>query len=226
MRLLILILFFPVLLWGQGGTTQIPYAPSRNLAKFDSTVFGISPNYSVFWKDGTLRAYGEATAWDDLFFPFQTGISGVASYPAFVPDSGYWNFSAVDTTGPSQCIKYFQIQLPHRWALGTRIYPHIHYKHETAVGTPKFVFKYKWINTMGQVPAAWNWYYMNLTTGTVNNTEQIVYNTTGIDGTGKTLSSILIGQVFLYAAPVNVKAYQFDIHIAVDSYGSRTEYIK
>ena len=140
---------------------------------FDTVTVGVSPNYTAIWKDGTVRSYGNATAYDDLFFPFQTGTTGGGSYPAYNADSLYWDFSAVDTTGPTKCVMYFQVQIPHSYAAGTKIYPHIHYKHETAVGTPKFVFKYKWFNIGSAVPATWSRYNMNVAIGTTNNTHPI-----------------------------------------------------
>jgi hypothetical protein len=166
---------------------------------------------------------GTATVFDDLFFPFETGESGVTNIPVFVADSSYYTFT-VDTTGVSKCIKYFTIQLPHSWKEGSTIYPHVHYKHETAVGTPKFIMKYKWYNTGESTAFGWNWYKMEATTGTDNNTVQMSYNSSGgISGSGKTISSILICQVYLSATPANVNAYQFDIHIEMDRLGSRTE---
>lgn len=230
MRYLSIILFFvSFTVYSQTNTvgryvsgTGIVFVNLNNLYS-DTARIGTTSNYTSIWKDGTVRSYGLATCYEDLMFPFQVGNSGGSTYPTFVPDSGYWNFSAVDTTGPTQCIMYFTVQMPHSWVIGSTIHPHIHYKHETAVGTPKFTMRYKWTNIGDHTPNVFSRYYMSTTTGTANNTQQLVYNATGISGTGKTLSSILTILIYLYAAPVNVKAYQFDIHYERDGLGSRTE---
>lgn len=175
-----------------------------------------------------LRLYNGATVFDDMFFPFTTGQSGVAGYPPFVADSNYYSFT-VDTTGPSQCVMYFIVQLPHKWKEGSNIYPHVHYKHTTSAGTPTFRLRYKWYENGGSTAnQSFKYYTMNLTTGTTNNTAQMSYGSTFISGSGKTVSSILICQLYLVsttgAAPVY--AYQMDIHIEIDALGSKTEAVK
>lgn len=173
-----------------------------------------------------LRLYGTATMWDDLMFPFSTGLAGGASYPVNVPDSGYYTF-VVDSTGVTKCIQYMTVQLPHRWKEGSNLYFHVHYKHETAVGTPNFIVKYRWANVGAVVqPLAWNWQRLGTTTGTTDKTHQMAYNSAGISGAGKTLSSLLFVQVYLRTTPANVNAYQFDIHYEIDSMGSKEEIIK
>lgn len=177
---------------------------------------------------GGVRLYNSATAWDDLFFPFTTGQHGVAGYPPFIADSNYYEFTT-DTTGVSQCVIYFIVQMPHRWKEGSNLYPHVHYKHTTSAGTPTFRLRYKWYEGMGSTSnQAVKYYTMNQTTGTTNNTLQMAYGTGSISGAGKTISSILICQVYLVsttgAAPV--LTYQMDIHIEIDSFGSRTETTK
>jgi hypothetical protein len=183
---------------------------------------GTATNNTTFEADGTMVMNGDATVWDDLFFPFESGETAGTGYPVFVADSSYYTF-VVDTTGISKCIKYFTIQLPHSWKEGSTIYPHVHYKHETAIGTPSFKMKYKWYETGQSTDFGWSWYNMTTTTGTTNNTMQMAYNASGINGTGKTVSSILICQVYLSGTPTNVHAYQFDIHIEKDALGSRTQ---
>lgn len=64
---------------------------------------------------------------------------------------------------------------------------------------------------------------MKSTTATTDKTIQMSYGTGGIAGTGKTISSILICQVYLSATPANVNAYQLDFHIEKDTFGSRSE---
>jgi len=187
-----------------------------------SATFGTSTDFTEFEVDGTLELHGNATYWDDLFFPFTTGEISGSGYPAYDTDSMYYNF-VLDTTGVTKCIKYFEIQLPHKWREGSIIYPHVHYKHQTGIGTPKFKAKYKWFTIGGTTDTGWKWYPMEQTTGTTNNTHQMSYNASaGISGAGKGVSSILILQLYLSDTPTDVKSYQFDIHIECDALGSRT----
>ena len=172
-----------------------------------------------------IRLTGGATTWDDLMFPFSTGQSGGLSYPTFNADSNYYTF-VVDTTGPTKCMQYFIIQMPHRWKQGSAIHPHVHYKHETGVGTPKFIMKYKWYALDGTTAKGWGWYKMETTTGTTDKTHQLVYGSGGISGTGMGFSSMLVCQIYLSAAPTNVNAWQFDIHYEIDGFGSEEEVAK
>lgn len=170
-----------------------------------------------------IRLTGKAIVWDDLMFPFSTGLAGGLSYPTNVPDSGYYTF-VVDTTGPTKCIQYMTIQMPHAWAYGyDSLYPHVHYKHETGVGTPNFIIKYRWVNIGDPAtPVAWNWCRLDLTTGTTDKTHQMAYASKNISSAGKGISSILMVQVYLRDTPTNVNAYQFDIHFPINSMGSNT----
>jgi hypothetical protein len=172
--------------------------------------------------DSAVRLHGDATTWDDLFFPFTLGVSGQAGYPTYVVDSAYYSF-VVDTTGPSKCIMYFEAQMPHRWKEGTDIDVHLHYKHTTTQGTPTFVVKYRWAS-IGSVFGAYSWVRLTTTTGTTNNTHQLVSGQ-HITGTSKGISSILHIQVYLLSSTGNntCNAYQMDIHYQIDSMGSNTE---
>lgn len=185
---------------------------------------GTSVKSVIVSPDSAIRLHGTSTVYDDLMFPFQTGSLGGGSYPAFVPDSGYYDFSAIDTTGPSKCVMYITVQLPHRWKSGSTIYPHVHVKYETGI-TPKFLLKYKWVDNGGVVtPKAWSWYLMDQAAATTDKTIQRISGTSGISGTGKGISSMLICQVYLApTSSLNVKAYQFDVHIEINKMGSNTE---
>lgn len=184
---------------------------------------GTGSNNTSFESDGSLKFNGAATVYDDLFFPFSTGKQGTADYPSFNVDSMYHSFS-IDTTAPGVCIMYFTIQMPHSWKEGSTIYPHVHYKHETAVGTPTFKMKYKWYPLEGSTEIGYKWYTMSTTTGTTNKTNQMVYGASGISGSGKGISSIIVCAVYLsgQTGTGNVNAYQFDIHYEKDAIGSRT----
>lgn len=169
-----------------------------------------------------LRLEGTATVWNDLMYPFESGANAGTGYPTFVADSNYYTF-VVDTTGASKCVIYMTVQMPHWWKEGTTIYPHCHYKHQTAVGTPNFIIKYKWVNIGAATNSAWSWYRMGSTTSITDNAHAMSYGSGGISGTGKTISSLLLVQLYLRTTPANVNAYQLDFHVEQDALGSNTE---
>ncbi len=173
--------------------------------------------------NANIRLYNDGTVWEDLMFPFSTGTFAAAGYPSFNADSLYYEFT-IDTVAPSQCVMNFVIQMPHKWKEGSTIYPHVHYKHETGVGTPTFKMKYKWYNNLSSTATSWKWLTMGTTSGTTDKTIQMVTNSGGVSGSGKTISSIVVCQVYLTAqtGTGNVNAYQFDIHYEIDALGSDT----
>lgn len=189
--------------------------------------FGTATNYTSTESDGTLVFTGDATVFDDLMFPFETGTNGGNPYPTFNADSLYYNW-VIDTTGVTKCIKYFTIQLPHSYKEGSNIYPHVHYKYESGVGTPTFKIKYKWYNYGESINTGWKWYAMNETTGTTDKTHQMAFKTTGVNGANKKISSILVVQLYLTAqtGTGNVHAWQFDVHYEKNTIGSRTQTTK
>lgn len=196
----------------------------------DSTVtFGTSTSTNVsIDATNAIKLNGGSTVWDDLFFPFTTGHQGNAGYPPLNVDSLYYSF-AVDSVGNDAQYMIYAIQLPHRWLEGSGILePHVHYKYESAVGTPTFTMKYKWYDIGETTQVGWSWYTMGTTTGTDDKTHQIVDGTGGISCSGHTFSSILICYVYLSAVSGtgSCNAWQFDIHYLIDSMGSKDEYAK
>ena len=173
----------------------------------------------------TVTLSGDATTWNDIFFPFDVGHQGNADYPPLVKDSLYYAFT-VDSAGADAVYEAFIIQLPHNYKTGSVIFPHVHYKQEGA-NTPVFKVRYKWYNYGGSTQKGWKWYTMSTSTGTTDKTHQLVHGANGITATGITgISSIMICQVYLSAlagGTTACNAYQFDIHIEIDSFGSRTE---
>jgi len=159
-------------------------------------------------------------------FPFTTGRIGTTGYPTLNEDSLYYTFTTPDTTGLTKCIMYFIGQMPHNYKENTTIYPHVHYKHETIVGTPNFRIKYKFYNAAESSPLVpWKWYTMSNTTGTTDKTIQMSYGNGGI-GSPHSISSMILIQLYTYATPSNVNAYQFDLHYEIDALGSRTQTAK
>jgi hypothetical protein len=208
-------------------TNGLYYNSTTGLVSWGSMIS--QPSFTITGNDA-LSLTGDATVWDDLMFPFNTGHQGNATYPPFNADSLYFSFG-VDSAGVDAQFMYFVIQMPHKMKIGSTIYPHVHYKQEDATtDTPIFIMKYKWYDLNGTTQKGWKWKKMATATGTTNKTHQLVYNTGGISGSGITqVSSILICQVYLYAPAAGnstCNAYQFDLHYEVDALGSRTQLAK
>jgi hypothetical protein len=98
----------------------------------------------------------------------------------------------------------------------------------------RFGFEYTWANIDATFGATAT---LNLDSDPfVPNTSQwkhlLAKHATGIDGTGKTLSSMLVCRLFRDPAdsadtyPQDVAFLQFDIHYEIDSLGSEAEYVK
>lgn len=165
------------------------------------------------------------TYWDDLVVPLTQTRIGANSKPDFnFTDIGY-EFPNNDATE----ILYFIVQLPHRYKEGTVIYPHVHWR-QAADQTQVFKLDYKWFNFGDAIPADFSTHTMSTkaATYTSGSIHQISKNATGITGTGKTISSILICKLYRQdsAYTGDCLAYQFDIHYEADSPGSRDEYTK
>ena len=85
--------------------------------------------------------------------------------------------------------------------------------------------KYKWFNIGSTTAVGWKWAHMNITSSADDKDHTLVSTYSGINGSGKTISSILICKVYLYgiSGTGTCKAYQFDIHYEKDALGSNTE---
>lgn len=167
----------------------------------------------------------EADKFDDLFFPLASSKKGVNDKPDFDYTNNGLLFPQNDTS------EYVLItcQLPHRWKEGSTIYPHLHYTQTQAL-QPVFRMEYRWTNIGDAVSGSWANYDMNTNampyvSGSIH---QILKNTSGIAGTGKTISSLLELKLYrtdnVYTGDLLAK--QFDVHIEIDGLGSSLEYAK
>lgn len=203
--------------------------------------FGDSTNYASMSSAG-LRLEGTSTAWDDLMIP-GTSVKTTGNSPPdmageFVGDNtmDIYVFDGFNTMEQV----FFTIQMPHCWKQGSTIYPHVHFvptstnTGDTAERVVRFSLEYTWANindTFGSTAI------LNLDSDPfVPNTNRwkhlLAKNASGIDGTGKTLSSMLVCRLFrdpsnpVDTYPQDVAFLQFDIHYEIDSLGSELEYTK
>jgi hypothetical protein len=179
---------------------------------------------NVIIKD-TVRLNGAFTDWDDFVCEATSGRQGANLKPEYNYETGTLEFPENDQTH----IAYYNIQLPHRWKEETTIFPHIHFI-QNQNQTPSFTLEYKWITIGEIVPTTWSSIILGNSVKSYSSglMHQILTNNNGINGTGKGLSSIL--QCKLYRnndSYINeCSVMSFDLHLQIDGFGSKEEYIK
>jgi len=169
------------------------------------------------------RETSSAWRWDDLQGPATAGKTS-ATAPSFDYTNIGYLFPQNDTTRRL----YYVFQLPHAWKEGSTIYPHIHFR-QTDSATPTFKLDYSWHNIGAAIPA-----FTTLTmattvvTYTSGSIHQIATNTSGISGSGKTISSLLLCKLYRDDNIVSgdVLVWAMDVHYLRDSHGSKQEYVK
>lgn len=174
--------------------------------------------------------------WDDLRVTLDKG-SNAALLDYLTGSTGpqIWYFrdnSSVEAMS-------FTVQLPHGWKEGSTIYPHLHWlPKSTGSGNVEWNLEYSWANYDAATPQS----FPAITTSTVvatgpftartHNITALTAGNTGIDGTGKKISSILICRIWRDSGDTNdtfnadAGVLFLDFHIQIDGYGSHQEYVK
>ena len=145
----------------------------------------------------------------------------------------------------------FTVQMPHGWKEGTNIFPHVHWTSgkldnegnlEQGHGAPggarvTWGLEYTWVSVGGEFPDSDIFYGTDV--ATPNGTSLALYEhvitplgSGGINGSGKTLSSMLVCRLFRNST-AGTDTYggdagllEIDFHYQVDSDGSNQEYTK
>lgn len=125
---------------------------------------------------------------------------------------------------------YFAIQLPHSYKEGTNISPHVHWTPtDTNTGTVVWSLEYTWANNAGTFPAPTTITSPAVAAGGTAWVSK--YSDFGdINGSGKTVSSMLICRLF--RDPANdtyehdAALLEVDFHYQIDSFGSHDELTK
>lgn len=193
-------------------------------------------NNLVVESDGTVRMDGTSTVWEDLRVTLDKGSSS-ATFDYISGSNGpqIWFFK----DNASVEAMSFTVQLPHGWKEGSTIYPHMHWLPKlTATGNVEWNFEYTWANNNNSSPEV----FPAITTSTFISTgpftarsfltTTLSASNVGIDGSGKTVSSILICRIWrrsdnpndTYNADAGVLF--LDFHYQMDTFGSRSEYTK
>jgi hypothetical protein len=182
---------------------------------------------------------GNRTVWDDYVTPITEGtFLGASNNPTLtkVFDDGSGSTGVYTYVFSDGDEGLMTIQMPHKWKEGSRIYPHIHYFVMTDVSPAdnfKIEFEYTWQSEDNDFPAT------TILTETTRSTgvnyqykhEDFDIPAGGIDGTGHTISSILLCRIKRTAADSDnyaggVAILDFDIHYEIDTHGSRDRDIK
>jgi len=209
------------------GTISTQSASAVNLTGgfINGVKYGTATSYSAFESDGTLYFTGSATIWDDLVMPLTQTKVGANLKPDFDFDNIGYLFPQNDKTE----ILYLVFQMPHGWKEGSGIEPHVHWR-QNANQNPVFKIDYKWFNIGGIIPNSFQTFVMNNPefTYTSGSLQQLSTGSILLDGTGKTISSLLTAKLYRedndYTG--DVLAYHFDVHVEKDTFGSRKEYEK
>jgi len=203
-------------------------------------------NNFVIESDGTPRLDGNASVFDDLMvYPDATtkGASNAPTWTKFTSNGGsqgvfLWGFDPL-----TEQELYFTVQIPHKYKLGTPLYPHVHWT--TLTGIP---------NGSNVV---WGLEYNIIKIGEVFSSTTTIITTNSIIssiGTPKSvrqhlispfpdiaagtapndidISSVIMCRLYriagdsrdTFASPVFLLG--FDFHYEIDTEGSRTQYTK
>jgi hypothetical protein len=171
-----------------------------------------------------ICSYLYPSTFDDLVFEMTPGRLGALTKPDWDATNIGFLFPENDATE----IVYIVAQIPHKYRLGTVIYPHVHCQQAS---NQQAVMKmdYKWFNIGDAIPVGWTTYTMGTYAVTYSSgTIHQVLKGTGIAGTGMGMSSLMVIKLYrddnVYTGDLLVQ--QFDIHVEADMPGSREEYSK
>lgn len=166
----------------------------------------------------------EAQLWEDLRFP-STGIN-LAGAPAAPGVDTTTFYGSLEFSGSAINDVAYQVQMPHGWANGTSIYPHLHVVNGAATtATTTWELWYKIANVNEEFPAAY-------AVATIS--KQLVASTTlhqmisfaPINMTGKSDScmlSMLVRRLGSDEHASIIRLLEFDIHYLSETRGSIAE---
>ena len=193
----------------------------------------ITGNYLAIESDGTIEFNGNATVWDDLRVSLATAKAPAANAPGFeqVVDDGAASIGVFSYHFADGQYLFLTTQMPHNWKVGSTIFPHIHFMTTSDVDPADnfgIGYEYTWTNKDADIAATTSGESRDLSTGVDSSGQhQLLYvPVAGLDGTGKTLSSILLFRLYRAAAVADnyaddVIITDFDIHYELDTVGSR-----
>jgi len=173
---------------------------------------------------GKRRLPAADLPWEDLRVEFNSGISPASNPPQRVAYKGGL-VSAFEDEGVNEDTVTFQVQLPHNYAEGTDIEPHIHWAGEdNTAGNVKWIFTYSWANIGAAFPGETSDTAIGANPATDVHT---LTEFTQINGAGKTVSSVMICRLSRNSTDgddtftaKDAYGLYFDFHYQIDSMGS------
>lgn len=169
------------------------------------------------------------TVWDDLRFPAQAiNPVGSAAPPSVDTADGTLLFSATQTNVIAGIA-----QLPHKWAEGTAVYPHVHWSPTTTnVGNVAWRVEYEAQDIGGTFVGFTASDTLEASDGTAEKHQIHSLAAAGIDMTGKKVSTIIkwklsrIGGDGTDTFTGSARLLELDFHYEIDSLGSSAETVK
>ncbi len=170
--------------------------------------------------------------WDDLRFPVQAiNPPGGASDPDVEATTGALLFAAAGTE-----LVYGVAQMPHSWAEGTAVYPHVHWQKTTsASGNVLWRFEYEIVNN-GATAAMDYGTQSDVTTPVTPDNDtanEVLISTFGsVDMTDCNISCLMLWKLSRIGGDASdtygadARLLEFDIHYRTDSFGSVQEFTK
>lgn len=184
-----------------------------------------------------LRLTGPATCWDDMRIAgFSVRVGSTApTLSAFGPAG---NLKVLTFDQGQHDEVHFEVQMPHTWKEGTLIYPHIHWTPiDATAGNVVWQLDYSWANISGTFGAPTTMTSDATAAGGTAWVHHMTYvkdvgGNTYIDGTGQTVSSMIVCRLHRDAGvgadtlAKGVAFLEFDLHYEKDGFGSETESTK
>lgn len=208
----------------QGGYDHNVYKDESNGTVYID-VANVTPSDLVIKCGENKTMLLDESVYDDMSFPLLQGRQTALGKPDF----DYTNLGFLFPQNDSSEFVIVRCQLKHTWKEGSTIFPHVHWR-QKANQQVTFKIDYKWYNNGDNEPTDWSTLIMNenlmpYISGTISQTTR---NSTGISGVGKKISSMLLIKLYrddnTYTGDALVD--DFDIHIEIDSLGSRFQNVK
>jgi hypothetical protein len=196
--------------------STIFYAPSTEATKTTMV---------TFQTDGHIYFY---ISYLDACSPFDP-VNATANAPNFATLNTGFTVWVYKFPSNSDRNVEFRCQIPHSYAEGTNIIPHVHFipQSGTIGQTVNWTLDYVWVNIGATIPASVTSITRTYTTVAGDTNKHIMLdipNSSGISGTGKTISSQLICRLWRDVSVDtwngNVCLLAVDFHFQVNSLGS------
>lgn len=181
---------------------------------------------------------GDRTVFEDLRVSLVTAKVPASSAPDFeqVNDDGSGSTGVFGYHFADTEYIFFTVQLPHAYKEGSTIYPHIHFQTTSDVDPADnfgIGLEYQWTDVNEDEAANTTSIEIEISTGVDSLGKHQVADlaTSGIDGTDKKISSVLLCRLYRLAAvgdnyADDVIITDFDIHYEKDTHGSREIWTK